>query len=57
MRKNKLGWAVGIVVCSHCNKKWVAVRPTKTKDEQLECPKCGKQVPKRYRQPCKRNGG
>lgn len=44
--KNKFRWAVGIVICSNCNKKWVAVRPTKTKDEQLQCPNCSMKVKK-----------
>ena len=46
--RHKLKWAVGIVICSNCNKKWVAVRPTKTKGRKLECPNCGRQAKKLF---------
>lgn len=28
-------------MCDKCKKTWVAVRPMRTHDERLECPKCG----------------
>ena len=46
--KHKFKWAVGIVICSNCNKKWVAVRRTKIKDEQLQCPNCLMKAKKYY---------
>lgn len=37
---HKQKWAVSPVVCNNCGNEWVAVRPAKTKDEKLVCPRC-----------------
>lgn len=34
-------YKVSIVVCLQCFRRWVAVRPTQTKLNTLECQQCG----------------
>ena len=37
----KMPHTVSEVICLRCYKRWIAVRPTFTRLDELECPNCG----------------
>lgn len=34
---------VSEVICVKCGKRWISVRPTRTRLKELECPQCNEQ--------------
>lgn len=39
--EEKMPHKVSEVICVHCMKRWIAVRPEVTQLIDLECPECG----------------